>query len=72
VKLKRTLFSLQCLLAKERSRLSFDEIFSFLTPFSPAVWFSFLALMLATGSWAAETWGLPDAASAVRNLGSQV
>lgn len=33
----------------ERSRLSFDEIFSFLTPFSPAVWFSFLALMLATG-----------------------
>lgn len=36
----------------ERARFSFDEIFSFLTPFSPAVWFSFLALMLATGSWA--------------------
>ncbi|CAK9075418.1 unnamed protein product [Durusdinium trenchii] len=34
---------------KEKSMFSFDEIFSFLTPFSPAVWFCFLGLMIGTG-----------------------
>lgn len=39
---------------EEKSMFSFDEIFSFLTPFSPAVWFCFLGLMIGTGSPAAE------------------
>jgi len=33
----------------EKAKFSFDEIFSFLTPFSPMVWISFIGSMVGTG-----------------------